>query len=192
MEIPRQRRCEDDRGVAVVEFALVLPVLMILLLGMVSSATAWNQSQALGQGSRVAARFASTMPLPPEWQLPVPTAWTTPSVNDDDMTAWLDNAAARAVAAAEGELAADIGGREVCVAYVDPGSEEAYDLTARRLSVGETVTYDEEPCFVDDQGTMPRVQVLLGRDGFIDTGFYRHDLHLERSAVYRFEADHGL
>jgi len=82
-------RPADDRGAVVVEFALVLPVLMVLLLGMVSGATAWNQSQSLGQGARVAGRYASTLPL----------------VAPEDMDDWLDDIADRAISSSEGNLA---------------------------------------------------------------------------------------
>lgn len=184
-----RRRCGDDRGAAVVEFALVLPVLMILLLGMVSGASAWNQNQALGQGARVGARHASTLPLPAGWTTPLP-------IDKTAMKAWLDSIATRAVGAAEGQLGVGTDGREVCVAYVDPGTAAAADgKTARRTEIAGVVTYgynDTDFCFDDGQGSAPRVQVVLRRGSYLDIGFHRQDLVLQRTVVYRYEAVSGL
>ncbi len=50
------RRNSDDRGAAVVEFALVLPVLIILLLGMVEFARVFNVQISLSNAAREGAR----------------------------------------------------------------------------------------------------------------------------------------
>jgi len=167
-----------DDGVAVVEFALVLPVLMVLLLGMVSGATAWNQSQGLGQGSRVAARFASTLPLPEA---------------DEDIDDWLDDTADRAVAASEGTMDAGVDGRAVCVALVDPAGGAADQTHSRRLDAAGVRTTGTDACFDDGQGeVLTRVQVVLERTGILDIGFHRQHLELRRQVVYRYEADRGI
>lgn len=178
MAFARNARCADERGVAVVEFALVLPVLMVLLLGMVSGASAWNQSQALGQGSRVAARFASTLPLP---------------ADDADMDVWLDGIADRAIAASEGEMADGVAGRAVCVAHVDPAGSAADRTVSRRVDASGLRTDGIDECFVDGQGDdVVRVQVVLERTGILDIGFRRQELDLRREVVYRYEADGGI
>ena len=179
---PEARAC-GDRGVAVVEFALVLPVLMILLLGMFTGAMAWNQSQALGQGSRVAARYASTLPLPVD---------VGDGLHASNMHAWLDGIADRAIAASEGAMDAGATARAVCVAYVHlPGATG--DETVRRQLVGTTRTSGTSPCFADGQpASERRVQVVLERDGVINTGFYRQTIDIRRKVVYRYEAHLGL
>ncbi len=167
-----------DHGAAVVEFALVLPVLMMLLLGMLSGATAWNQHQALGQGARVAARFGSTLPLPAD---PL------------DHDAWLDDLADRAVSASEGKLDAGVAGRAVCVAYVDPAGAAPDETISRRMDAAGTRTSGTTWCFDDGQGdTDVRLQVQVERDGVLDTGFHRQVLQLRRNVVFRYEADGGL
>jgi len=171
-------RAHDDRGAAVVEFALVLPVLMILLLGMISGATAWNQSQALGQGSRVAARFASTFPLP---------------ATDPEMDDWLDDIIDRSVAASEGAMDAGVEGRVVCVAFVDPAGTAPDETASRRMDAAGSRTSGTDECFDDGQGDVARrVQVVLERTGTLDIGFRRQDLDLRREVVYRYEADGGI
>ena len=174
----RRGRGSGDRGVAVVEFALVLPVLMMLLLGMVSGATAWNQSQSLGSGVRVAGRYAATLPVP------------TTAV---EMATWLDSIAARAVSASEGAFGAGVAGRSICVAFVDPAGPDP-DKTASRRTTGTAAPVSgTTPCFEDGQGeTSRRVQVVLQRTGVLDIGFYRQPLELRRTVVYRYEADSGF
>lgn len=172
------RRGEGDRGAAVVEFALVLPVMMMLLIGTVSGATAWNQSQSLGQGGRVAARYAATLPLP---------------ADAEDQEEWLDGVMDRAIAAAAGTVDAGVVGRAVCVALVDPQGAAPDATFSRRMNAAGVRTTGTTECFDDGQGddTM-RVQVVLGRDGVLDFGLHRKPLDLERQVVFRYEADGGL
>ena len=174
------RRGRGDRGVAVVEFALVLPVLMVLVLGMFSGGIAWNQNQAIGQGARVAARFASTLPLPEP-------------VTDADMDLWLEDIADRALAAAEDQMGAGVAGRSVCVAYVEPGPDPLVttDDSTRSWTLGAASGVDA-PCFADDQGDEARVQVVMERDSVLNIGFYQQTLHLRRETVYRYELQGGL
>lgn len=174
----RQRPRGDD-GAAVVEFALVLPVLMVLLLGMLSGATAWNQNLSLGHAARVSARQASTLPLPS-----APTIAT--------MEAWLDGIADAAVQASTGELASG-DGRTVCVAYVHPDGVAPLSTLSRTLGPTGTRTSATQPCFVDDQpDSKRRVQVVAARTGVLDTGFYRQTLDLRQQVVYAYEAHVGL
>lgn len=49
-------RMEDDRGVALIEFALVLPILITLLLGLIEGAWALNQQLTLQHAAREAVR----------------------------------------------------------------------------------------------------------------------------------------
>lgn len=170
-------RPADDRGAVVVEFALVLPVLMVLLLGMVSGATAWNQSQSLGQGARVAGRYASTLPL----------------VAPEDMDDWLDDIADRAISSSEGNLANGTSGRTVCVAYVDPAGTAPDNTVSRTLDSAGVRTSGVAPCFSDGQSdTDVRVQVELERASYLDVGFWRQNIDLRRTVVFRYEADGGI
>lgn len=169
---------------AVVEFALVMPILLVLMLGMFTGAMAWNQSQALGQGARIAARSGSTMPRP------IPTEAQTQLQVDQ---VWLDGLIDRAVAASEGEIASTVSGRSICIAYVDPAGTSPDRTVSRTLTGVSTRTSGTAPCFVDGQGdTAQRMQIVMQRDGQIDTGFYRIPMAIRRTAVYRYEADNGL
>jgi hypothetical protein len=54
-------RCEES-GANAVEFALVLPILLILLFGTITGGMLYNQQLALTQAAREGARFAATLP----------------------------------------------------------------------------------------------------------------------------------
>jgi len=56
---PRQRRPlrDSERGAAAVEFALVLPVLMALMFGIIECGLAFAQTSSLANGARQGARY---------------------------------------------------------------------------------------------------------------------------------------
>lgn len=54
----RGNRTRNPKGQALVEFALILPVLMLLLLGIVEFGRAWNAKQVLTDAAREGARLA--------------------------------------------------------------------------------------------------------------------------------------
>lgn len=57
---PKRRRC--DRGASLVEFALLLPVFMMLALGMFSGGLAYNQKIDVTNAVREGARYGSALP----------------------------------------------------------------------------------------------------------------------------------
>jgi Flp pilus assembly protein TadG len=54
-----RQRCRHERGVAAVEFALVLPLLMMLVFGVVQFGLLFNRQQALHAAAREGARVAA-------------------------------------------------------------------------------------------------------------------------------------
>jgi Flp pilus assembly protein TadG len=57
-----KRRPGSERGAAAVEFALIVPVLIVLVFGIVQFAIAYNREQGLQAAAREGARLAS-LPL---------------------------------------------------------------------------------------------------------------------------------
>lgn len=53
-----RRLWNDERGGALVEFALVLPLLMLVLMGMVDFAQAWHTHHVMADAAREGARWA--------------------------------------------------------------------------------------------------------------------------------------
>lgn len=54
----RVQSMQEPRGQALVEFALILPLLMVLLFGIVEFGRAWNAKQVLTDAAREGARLA--------------------------------------------------------------------------------------------------------------------------------------
>lgn len=57
-----RRRHGDERGASLVEFALILPVFMMLILGMFSGGIALNDKQQMTHAVREGARYGATFP----------------------------------------------------------------------------------------------------------------------------------
>lgn len=57
----RPRRPGGEHGAALIEFALVMPLLLLLLVGIVTAAQAWNYTNTLEHAAREAARAGATM-----------------------------------------------------------------------------------------------------------------------------------
>jgi Flp pilus assembly protein TadG len=55
---PRKRGWRDDSGAAMVEFAIVLPLILLLLFGIMEFGRAWNVKQVLTDAAREGARVA--------------------------------------------------------------------------------------------------------------------------------------
>ena len=171
-----------DRGAAVVEFAIVLPVLMMLLLGMVSGANAWNQSQSMGHGGQVAARFASTLPVPDR--------------RTEDMDDWLDDVIDRAIAASAGTMDAGTRrpSRSASPTSIPPGRRP--DKTVQPADERRRHPHARAPPSASPTGratTAKRVQVVMERDGHArDRASTARPCSSGGTVVYRFEADGGL
>ncbi|MDT7732780.1 MAG: hypothetical protein QOK45_3067 [Mycobacterium sp.] len=166
-----------DRGAVLVEFALILPLLTMLLFGLLSAGLAWNQNLALAQGARVGGRYAATLP----------------TKNYDSMDDYLDAVATRVVNASEGSLDTTVTGRMVCVAYVHPGGTTTLDQTRQRTETGTTVTRSGNSCFTDNQTSADqRIQVVVERQGTVQTGIWTQTITLHQQLVFRYEVTSGI
>jgi hypothetical protein len=160
-------RAGGDAGASLVEFALILPLFMMLLLGMFTGGLAYSRKLAVGQATREGARYGATLPLSAE-----------PTVD-----LWLQRVADVAVSSSDSELSSTVPGMQVCVAYV-PGSG-----TPRRLQrTGASTFFSDSLCFTDGRAGEARVQVLAGRSSTLEALVWSRDLDLRTHAVARFEA----
>lgn len=162
----------DERGASLVEFALVLPVFFMLILGMFTGGVAYNRKLVVTQATREAARYGATLPL-------------SSYPNKD---AWLDAVAAVGVGSAENELALSAPGRYLCVAYVFQPNP-SLSTTRRRVQTGAAApTYDGGACFDDQRpGSEARVQVVAQRSSTLEALVFAHNLTLRSQAVARYE-----
>ena len=166
----RTARRSDERGAALVEAALVFPIFVMLLLGIVTTAIAYGQSSAITNATREASRFGATLPV------------------EGDLSAWLTSVATAAENASTGDLDVTQDGHRVCVAYVYPDGTESEDST-RRLRVDNTGPIEDPgECYADGRpNDKRRVQVVIERGARIETGFWSGDITLSAEAAGMFE-----
>lgn len=179
MKESRVKRRADDRGAALVEFALILPLLMALILGMVTSGIAFNQEMQLTHAAREGARYGAAVPID--------QAFTSGT--------WASNVHDLIVDRSDGELGgADT---EVCVALV----EGSYGSATVPLTVANMAGYPKSnwttngssPCIADE--TYPvnaadkgrRVQVVVSRPGKIEAIFMSWEVTIQTEATAKAE-----
>jgi len=155
-----------EAGAALVEFALILPLFMMLVLGTFSGAVAYNQKLDLAHAAREGARYGATLP---ENQ----ATFTSPATN------WATAVQQVVVERASGDLTAS----QVCVALVNGSPPAATDASHMvGAPAGQSNCYDDGS---GDSGK--RVQVSLTRPGSLEALFFTMNLNLSARAVAKFE-----
>ena len=174
-------RMGGDRGAALVEFALVLPLLLMVVVGLVSAGIAYNHKISLTHAAREASRHGATLPV------------SNFLADPDPMARWLDELAVRAVQDATGSLDPGTPGLRICVAYVHPQGSAATDSTRSRIEDGSGVTFLSSDCFADGRPvTERRVQVQVARDTDLDALVFQATIGIGSEAVSRYEAGPGF
>jgi Flp pilus assembly protein TadG len=167
----------SERGAVLVEFALVLPLLAMLLVGTVSAGLAYNQKLDVTHATREGARYGAAVSPAQLWA----------SGN------WATNVRDIVVARSGGDLTS----AQVCVSLVVSSSASAsavYSGSGHAASY-YTTTSDGSACYADtysqfsstDNGL--RVQILASRPGKIDLVVWPSvDLTLTSKATAKSEA----
>jgi hypothetical protein len=157
-------------GVSAVEFALILPIVVLLTFGMLTGGLAFHQQLSLTHAAREAARYGAVEPA-------------ADITGEDGL---LEQIIARAEDSAHGVLGdldnGEVDGAGICVAYVAATGQRA----TKGADVHETGSTDR--CFEDNRGSEPRIQVRIGRDAEIMGVFINWDIALRASALARHEA----
>jgi Flp pilus assembly protein TadG len=162
------RRPGVERGAALVEFALILPVFMMLVLGTFTGAIAYNQKLDLAHAAHEGARYGATLP---ENQ----TTFTSPA------TSWATAVQQVVVERSAGDLTS----AQVCVALVDGNPPAAVDGSHQvNVASGQSNCYDDGS---GDAGK--RVQVAVARPGSLEALVFSMNLNLSARAVAKFESD---
>ena len=170
-------RATGDHGAVLVEFALVMPILMMMLFGLVTAGMAWNQNLSLSTAARSGARYAATLNT---------AQYTT-------MDDYLDAVAQRVIDSSEGNLDSTVTSRVICVAYWHESGSDTHDTNASRTLTNTTVTRSTTtPCFTDNQSGDKRIQVSVQRTGTIQTGLWTRTVTLSQKVVFRYEVTSGL
>ena len=168
------RRGRDDRGAALVEFAITLPLLVMFLLGMFTGGIAYNQKLAITNGVREGSRYGATLPIA--------------SSSCSTVSCWLAQVADVVQASSEGELGSTVSTRNICVAFIN-ATGTGTDVTTRlvRTSSGDTVQAGST-CFSDGlPSAEKRVQVTGSRQGTIEYLVGTATPTLSSQSVTRFE-----
>ena len=164
----RVRPGAGETGASLVEFALVLPLFFMIVLGMLTGGLAYSRKLSVAQAAREGARYGATLPI--STSVPLNT--------------WLTRVSDLTIASSDGELSAGKPGRVVCVAYVS-----ASGAATRRQTVGTAApVIESQPCLADDgRSGEARVQVLAQRSSELEVLVYNRNLTLSSHAVARFE-----
>ncbi|MEY2430808.1 MAG: hypothetical protein QOC92_533 [Acidimicrobiaceae bacterium] len=160
-----------------VEFALTLPLLVMLLMGMFTGGIVLNQKLAIANGVREGSRFGATLPVA-----------TSCSAGAGTLSCWLTSVADVTQSAAEGNLASSVDNLSICVAYVSPGTlptDRTSSLT--RTASGDSPSGDK--CFEDERPALERrVQVVARRNGKLEYVVGTATPTLTSRSITKFEA----
>lgn len=169
----RARHTRGEEGASLIEFAMILPILAALLLGIVTVGLALNGKNSINNAAREGARYGATLPV------------------DTTMTAWLNDVADVAIRSATGQLDNGIDGRTLCVAYVYPAGTAVKDRTSKvEIDMAGNRTYTLGQCFNDGRpNDERRVQVSAARDTEIFALFFVRGVTLDGESVARFERE---
>jgi len=144
------RDLQAERAATLIEFALIFPLLVMLISGMVTAGTAYNQKLQLTHAAREGARFAATV---------------SPTQTFANGDTWANNIRDLVIERAAGNLSAG----QVCVALVEgsPGTVYASSSSYSTAGAGTPcVAGQDYPIAGTDDGL--RVQVTVTRPGSIE------------------------
>jgi Flp pilus assembly protein TadG len=165
-------RVRDEEGVAMVEMAIMLPLFVMLVFGMLSGGILYNQQMQMTHSAREGARYAVTV------------SETQPFKNGQN---WASNVRDLVVERSAGELTP----AQVCVALVSGTGADLKVVTTVKGTVvtRHTTNGDGKPCFDDSAGGEEgrRVQVFTSRPGQLDAVFLKMPVDLTARATARHE-----
>lgn len=189
----RLATCRGDEGTAIVEFALVIVIVVMLLLGSFTGGLAYNQKITLTDAARLAARYGTTHAIPataPSADCDTTDTWQ-PTTGLDQ---WLVDVACDAIANAQGELDPGSSGRTICVTYAPADTTDNPPTlgAASMLQWGETNsgTVVSGTCpggAVTPSSTDNQVEVVVQRTANFNIIVWSHTLTLQSQAYGRYE-----
>lgn len=167
LRVQRRQQKSTDRGASLVEFALILPLFVVLIFGMITGGIALSQQNSVKNAVREASRFAAVSPK-----------GTTAS----ELVDYLDGVIAQVEAAASGDLDNGVSGKVICAAHTTDGA-----VYASRTKTGSSTTSGTSACFADGLGARSRTQVVAERDAEIGAIFFTVDIDLRTQTASRYE-----
>lgn len=175
MAVPTKRR---DRGASLVEFALLAPLLFLLLIGTLTGGLTLSRQNSVKNAVREASRFGAVVP------------------DFDDTGDNLDALYNQLVAAATNDLDPGVPGRRACVALID--ADDTWDY--RVYLTGDTADAsgtDSDLVDVDGRCTdgfdatvgtgTRRIWVAAQRTSDIEAILYSQEVTLQAASLSRYE-----
>ena len=160
-----RRRHENDRGAALVEFALLLPLLALLLFGTITGGLTLSRQNSVKNAAREGARFGAINPI-----------------NEPNIPTYLDQVIVQVENAAHPDLKDGVDGKSICVAFVTGSGS-----VTKRTKTNAGTTSGDTPCFDDSPLTYDRVQVSVERRSEINAILYANNVLIEARSVTRYE-----
>lgn len=172
----KMTRNEGERGAALVEFALIFPLFMTLILGLFSGGLAYNRKLTLTAAARETTRYGATLPVSP--------ACTAATAGSTDIEKWLNCVANVAVQTSVEELRPGHPERSICVGHVsDTGVSNHLIYTTTNSGTAKTGPCPGAP----STSSTRQVQVVLQRRSDIDALFFDYPVLVRGTSVSRFE-----
>lgn len=164
------RRARTDRGAAAVEFALILPLFVMLSFGVISAGFLFETWLSTTQAARETSRFAATFPVPKD---------TTTAVEDVD--AWFTKVKTVAVDTA-GIDAGDAPSYVICIRL--DRTSAGLGVTQKTYGTLATLSGNCTGSTVVDDNT---VQVLIAREGSLNIVLWSSTVTVQGSNTSRYE-----
>lgn len=169
MRAVRVTRCAED-GAAAVEFALLFPLFLLIVFGVVNMGFGFNQKINLTQAAREASRYGATLSI----------RASAPG-NSGTVATWLQKVTDVAISAGGNDLAATRPNRYVCVAYVSSTGT----ITSKVTGTGGPGT--NALCFPDGRSDT-RVQVVVRSQTIVDFVFMGKAIDVGSESATHYEA----
>lgn len=165
----RPRR-DAENGAAAVEFALLFPLFLVIVFGIINMGFGFNHKINLTQTAREASRYGATLSV----------AASGPG-NSGTVSTWLAKVTEVAKSAGGDDLADDRSGRYICVALVEA------DGTTTSLVTGTGGPASSALCIADGRSDA-RVQVVVRSDSVLDFIFLGGKINIGSDSVTHYEA----
>jgi hypothetical protein len=182
LRMQRRRGSRSEGGASLVEFALVLPLLTVLLFGLFTGGLTFSRQNSVKNAVREATRFGAILPDFPE--------------SGDVNPAGLAELYGQVLVGASGDMRAGTEGRVICVAMINESDDwwwEIYEEAGTLHDSGdeEDVTVVDPRCTSDfnpsvGSGTS-RIWVSATRQSEIDAIFYQFPVKLDSFSMSRYE-----
>ncbi len=161
-------RPNTERGAVAVEMAIILPLFLALVLGILTGGIAMDHKIGITNAAREAARYGATVP-----------AAQCADITKCSGRNWAQGVQAVAMDRLSGEVPAS----QICVALVSGSGSLPVPLDG-----AHTTKSDGSACYNDlSIDTGQRVQVSMTRTDRMQTFFWAKDLSLSARVVARFE-----